>query len=52
MHELSRRHREKVIQMLVNPRQWSGYVFVCRFSAANRLIRWPYHGEEGEDATS
>jgi hypothetical protein len=52
MHEFSRRHREKVIQMLANPRHWSGYVFVCCFSAANRLIRWSYHGWEEQHATS
>jgi hypothetical protein len=52
-HELSRRHRERVVQMLANPRRWGGYVFVCCCSDAHRLIRWSYHGrEEGEDATS
>jgi hypothetical protein len=41
--EVSRRQREKTAQLLANPRQWDGYVFVCCFSAASRLIRWSYH---------
>jgi hypothetical protein len=37
--------------MLTNPWHWDGYVFVCCFAAARRLIRWSYHTqEEREDA--
>jgi hypothetical protein len=51
--ELPRRHREKTTQMLDNPRHWSGYVFVCCFSATHRAIRWSYHTQEKqEDGTS
>ncbi len=45
-HEVLRRHREKKAQMLANPLRWNGYVFVCCFSAENRLIRWSYHTQE------
>jgi hypothetical protein len=49
--ELPRRHQEKTTQMLTNPWHWDGYVFVCCFAAARRLIRWSYHTqEEREDA--
>ncbi len=44
--ELPRRHREKTAQMLDNPRHWNGYVFVCCFSAEQRVIRWSYHTQE------
>lgn len=44
--ELPRRHREKTAQMLDNPWQWNGYVFVCCFSADRRLIRWSYYTQE------
>jgi hypothetical protein len=51
--ELLRRHREKSAQMLDNPRHWNGYVFVCCFSAEQRVIRWSYHTQEKqEDASS
>jgi hypothetical protein len=46
IRELSRRHREKVAQVLANPRHWNGYAFVCCFSAARRIIRWSYHTQE------
>jgi hypothetical protein len=50
--DLSRRHREKIAQMLANPRHWNGYVFVCCFDPAHRRIRWSYHSqEEREDAS-
>jgi len=45
--EMTSRHREKRAQLLVNPRHWDGYVFVCCFAAARRLIRWSYHTQEG-----
>lgn len=41
--ELPRRRRDKLAQMLGNPRCWNGYVFVCCFSAGQRVIRWSYH---------
>jgi hypothetical protein len=44
--EVRRRHREKSAQVLDNPRRWNGYVFVCCFSDASRLIRWSYHTQE------
>ena len=44
--ELPRRCREKIAQMLANPRRWDGYVFVCCFGPARRLIRWSYHAQE------
>jgi hypothetical protein len=44
--ELPRRHRQKIAQMLANPWQWNGYVFVCCFSTARRFIRWSYHTQE------
>ncbi len=44
--ELPRRQREKTIQMLANPRQWNGYVFVACFSATRRLLRWTYHTQK------
>jgi hypothetical protein len=51
--ELPRRHREKVAQMLDNPRYWNGYVVVCCFSATDKRIRWSYHTqEEQEDESS
>jgi hypothetical protein len=45
--EVPRRHREKTAQVLANPRRWDGYVFVCCFSPARRLIRWSYHTQGG-----
>ena len=51
--ELPRRHREKIVQMLANPRRWNGYVFVCCFHPAHKLVRWSYHTqEEREDAST
>jgi hypothetical protein len=51
--ELLRRQREKIAQMLDNPRHWNGYVFICCFSAEQRVIRLSYHTQEGqEDASS
>jgi hypothetical protein len=50
--EFRRRHREKTAQMLGNPRQWNGYVFVCCFDPGHKAIRWSYHTqEEKEDAS-
>lgn len=50
---LPSRHREKIAQMLDNPRRWNGYVCACCFSATHRIIRWSYHSqEEREDASS
>ncbi len=40
---LSRRHREKVAQVLRNPLQWNGYVMVCCFAPQRRHVRWSYH---------
>jgi hypothetical protein len=45
--ELARRHREKAAQVLANPWHWDGYVFLCCFDPAHRLIRWSYHTQEG-----
>ena len=45
--ELSRRHREKVGQLLSNPLRWPGYVVICCFGRSRRLIRWSYHQHEG-----
>jgi hypothetical protein len=51
--ELRRRQREKVAQLLANPRHWNGYVVVCCFAPARKLIRWSYHAqEEPEDGSS
>jgi hypothetical protein len=51
--ELSRRHREKTVQLLDNPRYWNGSVFVCCFGAEQSIIRWSYHTqEEPEDESS
>ena len=53
VQEMPRRHREKVAQMLENPRKWNGYVILACFDAADRRIRWSYHTqEEQEDAAS
>ena len=51
-HELPRRHREKASQMLDNPRHWNGYVIVCCFNPAHRLIRWSYHTQEEQGDAS
>jgi hypothetical protein len=51
-HEVQRRHREKVVQMLANPCRWDGYVFLSRFESGKRFIRWSFHSqEERERAT-
>ncbi|SRR5260370_42079406 len=51
--ELLRRQKEKMTQMLANPRRWDGYVFLCCFRPGNNIIRWSFHKqEEREDATS
>ncbi len=51
--ELGRRHREKTAQVLANPRHWDGYVVLCCFGVAHRLIRWSHHYQEKpEDAAS
>ena len=47
--ELPRRRREKLAQMLANPRHWNGYVFVCCFSAGQRVIRWSYHAQQEQE---
>jgi hypothetical protein len=52
VQELSRRHREKLAQMLANPRKWDGYVFVCCFGGAPRRIRWSYHIQESQENAS
>ena len=44
--ELRRRHREKIGQMLANPWNWDGFVFVACFEPANRVIRWSFHTQE------
>jgi hypothetical protein len=44
--ELPRRQREKAAQMLANPRRWHGYVVLCCFDAAHKVIRWSYHTQE------
>lgn len=46
VHEVPRRHRQKIVQLLANRRRWNGYVFVCCFGAGRRLIRWSYHTQE------
>src|SRR5262249_22076399 len=43
VREIPRRHRQKTRQVLANPRGWAGYVVVCCFDPARRLIRWSYH---------
>ncbi len=51
--ELPRRQRQKVAQVIANPRGWNGYAFVCCFQGTPRLIRWSYHAqEESPDASS
>jgi hypothetical protein len=51
--ELPGRHREKVAQVLANPRKWDGFVFIGCFDTAHRLIRWSCHlREEREHAQS
>lgn len=51
--EVPRRQREKIVQVLDNPRGWNGYVFVCCASNACRRILWSYHKqEERSDAAS
>jgi hypothetical protein len=50
--ELPRRHREKVAQLLENPRRWNGYVCLCCFSAAQRSIRWSYHTQQERENES
>jgi hypothetical protein len=44
--ELQRRHREKTVQMLANPRHWDGYVLVCCFRTTQGIIRWSFHTQE------
>ncbi len=44
---LPRRHRQKVAQVLDNPRRWNGYVIVCCFAATQKIIRWSYHNQRG-----
>ena len=51
-HELSRRHREKVTQVLSNPLRWNGYVVVCCFTVPKRRIRWSRHEWEAEGNAS
>jgi hypothetical protein len=50
--ELPRRCREKTAQMLANPRQWAGYVFVCCFGGARGLVRWSYHTQQEQGNAS
>jgi hypothetical protein len=51
IRELPRRHREKIAQVLANPRGWDGYVFICCFGPSRRVIRWSFHRQmEREDA--
>ncbi len=44
--ELSRRHREKIVQVLSNPLQWNAHVIVCCFDAPHGYIEWSYHEQE------
>jgi hypothetical protein len=44
--ELTRRCRDKSVQVLANPRRWNGYVFVCCFHPRQPVIRWSYHEQE------
>lgn len=44
--ELPRRRREKKAQLLANPWRRDGYVFICCFDPAQRLIYWSYHTQE------
>lgn len=50
--ELPRRCREKMAQMLANPWQKAGFVFVCCFGAEDRLIRWSFHTQENPENAS
>jgi hypothetical protein len=50
--EVPRRHREKIAQVLSNPRQWNGYVVICCFAPQQGLIRWSYLKQEGNDNAS
>jgi hypothetical protein len=45
--ELSRRHREKVVQALANPFGFGAYVAVCLFASDGFRIRFSYHPREG-----
>jgi hypothetical protein len=47
--ELPRRRREKIAQVLANPRHWNGYAFVCCCSAARRVVQWSYHTQEEQE---
>jgi hypothetical protein len=48
--ELTHRHKEKALQVLMNPLRWNGYAIVCCFSSKTGHIRWSYHEqEEGND---
>lgn len=49
--ELSRRHREKVVQAMANPFGYDAYVVVCLFAPRRCQIRFSYHhirSEAGE----
>lgn len=50
--DFPRRHREKTGQVLDNPWRWNGYVFVCCFSPAHRVIRWSYHPQKDQQDES
>jgi hypothetical protein len=41
--DLPRRHKVKAAQVLANPWQWDGYVFICCFAADHMVIRWSFH---------
>ncbi len=51
--EMARREREKAAQVLSNPLQWDGYVFICCFAEKLRMIHWAYHRQEdrGDEPT-
>jgi hypothetical protein len=40
------RYRQKVAQMLANPRRWNGYVVACGFGTTQNHIRWSYHEQK------
>ena len=46
--DFSRRHRQKVRQVLSNPLGWNGYVFLCCLAPRRRVIHWSYHEQEAQ----
>jgi hypothetical protein len=46
LHELGRRHREKIAQAISNPIGWDSYVVVCGFSDQGHRVRLSFHPAE------